>query len=108
MTTALSALADVVTERRRQIEVEDWTPAHDDEHRNGELSAAAACYVLRATNNMSADPIGLSDPPAWWPWDFKWWKPKDVRSNLVRAGALILAEIERLDRMAAADGEAKS
>ena len=33
-----------------------------------------------------------------WPWAAEWWKPKDCRRNLVRAGALILAEIERLDR----------
>lgn len=33
-----------------------------------------------------------------WPWPSKWWKPKSQRRDLVRAGALILAEIERLDR----------
>ena len=29
-----------------------------------------------------------------------WWKPTDCRRDLVKAGALILAEIERLDRAA--------
>jgi hypothetical protein len=37
----------------------------------------------------------------YWPWEDKWWKPKDRRRDLVRAGALIVAEIERLDRLAA-------
>jgi hypothetical protein len=36
-----------------------------------------------------------------WPWSVQWWKPKDRRRDLVRAGALIVAEIERLDRAAA-------
>lgn len=33
-----------------------------------------------------------------WPWDESWWKPTNRRRDLVKAGALILAEIERLDR----------
>jgi len=33
-----------------------------------------------------------------WPWDPKWWKPKDRRRDLVRAAALIIAEIDRHDR----------
>lgn len=39
--------------------------------------------------------------PRLWAWHSRWWKPKDRRCNLVRAGALIVAEIERLDRAAA-------
>jgi hypothetical protein len=35
-----------------------------------------------------------------WPWSREWWQPKDRRRDLVRAGALIVAEIERLDRAA--------
>lgn len=40
-----------------------------------------------------------------WPWDESWWKPTTPRRDLVKAAALILAEIERLDRMAAAKQE---
>jgi hypothetical protein len=95
----LSALADVITERRRQIENESWSPAHDDEHRHGELSAAAVCYAMHAANALDPDTaIGLTNPPAWWPWELEWWKPNGTRRNLVKAAALILAEIERLDR----------
>lgn len=91
----LSALADVVTERRRQIEIENWTPAHDDEHTKGELAHAAIAYAMWATQPGEME---LSSPPAWWPWDLSWWKPKDMRRDLVRAAALLLAEVERMDR----------
>jgi len=92
------AATDVLAERQRQVEAEGWTIEHDDQHRNGELATAAACY---------AEPKGLYNFA--WPWDREWWKPKDRRRDLVRAGALILAEIERLDRAGrAALAKAKS
>lgn len=35
-----------------------------------------------------------------WPWDYKWWKPSDDPiKNLVKAGALIAAEIDRLQKV---------
>ena len=81
---------DVLSERRRQIEAEGWTPEHDDHHLPNELSLAAASYVCADEGDA---------PPAIWPWDWSWWKPKDRRRNLVKAAALILAEIERMDRL---------
>lgn len=87
----LPAWRDVLGERQRQMSVECWTPGHDDEHRRGELALAAAAYCVH----------GLDGPvsgPDLWPWAYEWWKPKGRRSNLVRATALLLAEIERLDR----------
>lgn len=77
-------------ERARQIAVEGWTEEHDDEHTRGEMAAAAHCYE---TN----DPTG-------WPWDKKWWKPgKDTHAGrirrLVKAGALIRAERDRLKKL---------
>ena len=90
--TRAGAFRDVLAERRRQIEVEGWTPEHDDEHSTQELAFAAACYATADEGDA---------PPAVWPWHLSWWKPTDRRHNLVKAGALILAEIERLDRMAA-------
>lgn len=100
MTPISPAAHAVIFERQRQIEQEGWTPEHDDQHGSGELAEAAACYA-----EASADPEG-SDVPldslcGHWPWSVKWWKPsKDRRRNLIKAGALILAEIERLDRAA--------
>jgi len=94
------AAADVWAERLRQIESEKWSPQHDDEHSCGELADAAACYASPAPHGLRV--TAQDDPPKIWPWHRSWWKPKDRRSNLVRAGALILAEIERLDRARAA------
>lgn len=87
------AILDVVAERQRQKTIEGWTPEHDDEHCNGELAMAAVCYINETgtVNRNGGKPWG-------WPWDASWWKPKTRRRNLVKAGALILAEIERLDR----------
>lgn len=88
-----AALSDVAGERRRQIEQEGWTPEHDDEHTRGEMATAAASYAVSGLEGGEAIAIGL------WPWSADWWKPKDRRRDLVRAGALIVAEIERLDRI---------
>ena len=88
-----NAARDVLAERQRQIDVEGWAPEHDDEHSGGGLAVAAACYATA----YEGDPV-----PSLWPWEDSWWKPKDRRSNRVRACALLLAEIERLDRAALA------
>lgn len=102
-TTALSnpprAWVDVLAERQRQVEAEGWTPEHDDEHRNGELARAAACYTLPILLDPGETPFGWPDD-----WDADWWKPTTRRRDLVKAGALILAEIERLDRAEAQGG----
>ncbi|HHZ6871741.1 TPA: hypothetical protein ACWLT0_002898 [Pseudomonas aeruginosa] len=86
------AWLDVQAERRRQITAEGWTPEHDDEHNGGDLADAAACYALWA---------GGINPGNWrefWPWAPEWLRHSEPRRMLVKAGALILAEIERLDR----------
>lgn len=96
------AAADVIAERKRQIEIEGWSLGHDDQHDPGELASAAACYAVEGACKLHPyDGIGSEGKPyPWWPWDPGWWKPKDPRSDLVRAGALIIAEIERIDRAA--------
>ncbi|MBB3591696.1 hypothetical protein FHX08_002040 [Rhizobium sp. BK529] len=97
-----TALLDVAAERRRQVEVEGWTPAHDDRHTDGSMAQAAAAYALKARSDEShANGVRIR-PPYLWPdsWHVSWWKPKDRRRDLVRAAALIIAEIERLDRAA--------
>lgn len=92
------AARDVLAERKRQIEVEGWTPEHDDEHGEGELAMAAACYALVSTPRHATEHLHHKTFSRYWPWAPRWWKPKNPRADLVRAGALILAEIERLDR----------
>jgi hypothetical protein len=89
------AAHDVLAERQRQISAEGWTPEHDDEHDDGRMAVAAAYY---ATYDHQGKCKGWGR--ILWPWDEEWCKPKDDRSNLVRAGALVIAEIERIDRAA--------
>lgn len=91
------AVTDVLAERQRQISFEGWTPEHDDEHRTGGMAVAAACYAAWSMPSLPAsEAVGAMWP--WTGWAQEWFKPKGTRHNLVRAGALILAEIERLDR----------
>lgn len=91
-----TAVREIAAERRRQVEVEGWTPEHDDAHVNGEMAGAAACYCLGSVSHWA----GSMAIQSLWPWDKSWWKPTDRRRDLIKAGALIVAEIERLDRAA--------
>ncbi|WP_175760470.1 hypothetical protein [Burkholderia anthina] len=85
------AARDVLAERCRQIEREGWTPAHDDRHDEGDLALAAIVYAESAVGYHASCPDT-------WPWSPTWFKPATPRRDLVKAGALILAEIERIDR----------
>ncbi len=91
------AWLDVQAERRRQVEAEGWTPEHDDAHSHGEMARAAACYALAGSSAPNDGTAALLVSLAW-PWDEQWWKPSTARRDLVKACALALAEIERLDR----------
>jgi hypothetical protein len=82
----MTPLDVIAAERRRQIEKEGFSPARDDAYDNGELLAAARCYIAGDGTR--------------WPWAPSWWKPRDRRSNLIRAGALLQADLERLQRKA--------
>lgn len=92
------AVFDVIAERARQVEGEGWSPEHDDAHGDGSIAAAASCYARDAALRARGLPGLREGVPLDWPWARSWWKPRDERANLVRAGALILAEIERIDR----------
>lgn len=94
------ALDDIEAERRRQIDVEGFSPEQDDGYLSGQLAAAAASYAIHASLRASSSLGGNHLAPPIWPWSVAWWKPKKPRADLVRAGALIVAEIERLDRAA--------
>ena len=92
----------ILRERLRQIQQEGWSKEHDDEHTKGELLGAARAYALVAYHQEKFGKIIVTEaPPASWPdnWDNEWWKPsKNPKRNLVKAGALIAAEIDRLIR----------
>lgn len=80
----------ILAERRRQIEVEGFDSAHDAGHGTA-LAHAAMCYIIASLpNNATVKPI-------LWPFDAEYWKPTpgDPIRMLVKAGALIAAEIDR-------------
>ncbi len=90
-------ILEISRERERQIHVDGWTPKHNDNHSCGELAQAAACYAHPAPWGVRPQAVS---PPNMWPWAAEWWRPKDRRSNCVLAAAMLVAEIERLDRAA--------
>lgn len=90
---AESGVERIAAERRRQVEAEGWTPEHDDGHTQGEIARAAACYAMPPESRR--DGVLLH-----WPWKTTDWKPGDRIRDLEKAGALIVAEIERLSRAA--------
>jgi hypothetical protein len=73
----------IANERTRQILQELHTPDQDDAYIRQELIAAAYAYIR--------------EDRSYWPW-MQGFNPKDRISNLVKAGALIAAEIDRLNR----------
>ncbi|MER8394026.1 hypothetical protein NKH10_19240 [Mesorhizobium sp. M1340] len=100
------AVRDVVAERRRQLDAEGMTAAHDDvEYSTGEMAQAASVYASYASSDGKLRAAqrfrDAGRAPATWPWAVSWWKPATARRMLVKAAALIIAEIERLDRKAA-------
>ena len=82
------AASDVLAERQRQISVKGYTTQQDDTYIEGELAAAAISYI---------EPLAAEE---YWPadWHDDSFKPSDYRRNLVKACALLIAEIERIDR----------
>lgn len=92
-----SAAREVLTERIRQIMVEGYTAEQDDQYTTGQLADAASAYATWA--HFGSLPYAeRTDAPVLWPWAAETWKPKSQRRMLIKAGALILAELERLDR----------
>jgi hypothetical protein len=94
---------EILEERFRQSEEEGYSVAHDDAHRHGELAMAAAALASFATYSEERR-AGHAWRSPLWPAGWEW-KPKDRRRDLIRAGALIIAELERLDRQARASVE---
>jgi hypothetical protein len=96
----------IAAERQRQIEQEGWTAEHDDEHAGFEMSRAAQSYLteVHVVALTGKDASVYPNPPSEWPWLLSDWKPSDdpIR-NLVKAGALIAAEIDRLLRVQVED-----
>lgn len=127
-------LGDVANERTRQVVVEGFSPATDDRQHPGTLAQAAACYARFAGLVLTGDHLrsyrggvmprvdehggiyGERAPaevpevdrgvPPEWPFSRAWWKPRIPRHDLIRAIALLVAEVERIDRRLQAETRA--
>lgn len=100
----------IARERRRQIEEEGWTPEHDDGHDDGSLAVAAALLAVDATDAKVEHPdfdVEVMGGPTWMErlaWKHSYRndvaadKPPSTIRRLEIAGALIAAEIDRLQR----------
>jgi len=108
----------IAAERQRQLEMEKWTPEHDDEHDGDEIALAAACYATpvrhrKMVRHSTAAPGMFPDrgdafwlEPELWPWEGEFKPaPTDRIRELVKAGALLAAEIDRLLRKAESQDE---
>lgn len=97
--TAATGVALIAGERARQQTDEGYTVEHDLDHDQNELGRAAYGYMIAASlvGELSIPEVLAAETPEGWPWDFESWKPDihDAVPNLVKAGALIAAEIDR-------------
>lgn len=95
--------AELITiERARQIARDGFSADHDDEHTLGELSEAAACYARAGDTHLRVNGCTILIARDFaWPWETYDWKPcpQNRVKELVKAGALIAAEIDRLQRL---------
>lgn len=96
--TPQEATSAIRAERKRQVAVEGYTPEHDDLQDNGQMLRAAVIYYQHAARPDIPLTMEADGRPLGWPWDAEWWKPKDRERDLVRAGALCMAERDRLRR----------
>jgi len=91
----------IAEERARQIADEGFAEEHDLQYENGELVNAAICYARLAAH--LAEYPNYSPPeyfvPRLWPWAKEWWKASnDPMRNLAKAGALVAAEMDRMNK----------
>jgi hypothetical protein len=98
----------IAIERQRQLTEKGWTAKHDDAHNNAELAYAGACYANAGAavgrgidiKDIKCLYIDGMDSIMHWPWDEDSFNPSnDPITNLVKAGALIAAELDRLIRL---------
>jgi hypothetical protein len=87
-------------ERQNQVLNHMYDDKHDAAHDKGELVSAALCYATAAKQLVAGFPLSLVEKvPSSWPFQAETWRPTQVaRTNLRKAGALLAAEWDRLDK----------
>lgn len=103
---SMNVANELTSERIRQVKVLGYDAAHDDrEHSLDVLLAGAASYLCASSD----DPRGKDAARQTWPFDNGGhFENQDQRTYLVRAGAMVIAAIELLDRRNARGTEAGS
>lgn len=96
---AYGVLMEVARERARQIG-KGFDASHDDLYTGNELAQAGIAYALASL------PAGKAEAVLYWPWAPTFWHPEGQRANLIKAAALLVAEVQRIDRAIAATGSA--
>ena len=97
----------IAEERKRQIEVEGYSEQHDSQHKTSEFVYAAIAYAESAKAGINSNELHkpLTEleiltrklDKAWlYPWGEDSFKPSTNIRDLVKAGALIAAAIDRL------------
>lgn len=86
----------ILRERARQCRELGYDSKHDDEHDRCELISAAVAMALAAKEELTGKRQGAL---LHWPFQVREFKHKPAVEMLVKAGALIAAEIDRLGRI---------
>lgn len=95
-----TGIEQIAEERKRQIEKEGWSLEHDKMYKDEEMIHAAVCYCHSSVNCRYYPDDPRNEVPISWPWSDTWWKPTgDPVKDLVKAGALLAAEIDRLQNL---------
>ena len=90
----------IAQERKRQIESEGYTSLNDEVYLEGELANAAAYYfMIDELIDFMDENWGNDMHLHIWPFDLNYLKrvPEDRIRELQKAGALIAAEIDRIN-----------
>lgn len=91
-------LADIKQKRQRQVVVHKRDRLGDDMYVDGQLTSMALAFAQAAYQKE----LGLSDEElqVFWPWEETTPKLEQSRRELlINAAALLVADIERLDRL---------
>ncbi|MHC4621481.1 MAG: hypothetical protein ACYTEQ_27380 [Planctomycetota bacterium] len=92
----MTGLELIAEERREQVEIHGYDAAHDRHNDQGELAESALCVLAMAQNHDGTAEL-------YWPasWSYNWQQKveaKDRMGKLIVAGALIAAELDRMQQ----------
>lgn len=88
-----AVLNEITRERGKQVG-KGYDASSDDRYSGYQLIDASIAYSWAALGHAQYG-------NRYWPWDAESFKPEGQRANLIKAAALLVAEIERMDRLSA-------